>query len=216
MCLNWVDCHHQLVKWSSVFGWWWWMWWWWEAPGPVSVLESQFLHESGITLKSVILPRLISGFLFPCPRNTLGRTSVLIMGACDFTAFSKKVQGTNSKEVLSLLELKKLRNSQTNFQNGQTFCISFLVVESVSCSSSSRIARYGFYLLGMCRIWARAWWRTGRQHDLQSGFRDPTTGEKATTTWHCAINKDIVLISPELRILKSENIKQTVLTISRR
>jgi hypothetical protein len=128
------------------------MWWWWEAPGPVSVLESQFLHESGITLKSVILPRLISGFLFPCPRNTLGRTSVLIMGACDFTAFSKKVQGTNSKEVLSLLELKKLRNSQTNFQNGQTFCISFLVVESVSCSSSSRIARYGFYLLGMCRI----------------------------------------------------------------
>ncbi len=75
MCLNWVDCHHQLVKWSSVFGWWWWMWWWWwwwwwEAPGPVSVLESQFLHESRITPKSVILPRLISGFLFPCPRNT--------------------------------------------------------------------------------------------------------------------------------------------------
>jgi hypothetical protein len=91
-----------------------------------------------------------------------------------------------------------------------------LVVESVSCSSSSRISRYGFYLLGKCRIWARAWWRTGRQHDLQSSFQDPATGEKATTTWHCAINRDIVLISPELRILKSENIKQTVLTISRR
>jgi hypothetical protein len=102
--------------------------------------------------KSVILPRLISGFLSPPPRNTLGRTSVLMMGGCDFIAFSKKVQGTNSKEVLSLLELKKLRNSQTNFQNGQTFCVSFLVVESVSCSSSSRISKYGFYLLGMCRI----------------------------------------------------------------
>jgi hypothetical protein len=109
----------------------WWWWWWWEAPGPVSVLESQFLHESGITPKSVILPRLISGFLFPRPRNILGRTSILVMGGYDFTAFSKKVQGTNSKEVLSLLELKKLRNSQANFQNRQTFCVSFLVVESV-------------------------------------------------------------------------------------
>jgi hypothetical protein len=81
----------------------WWWWWWWEAPGPVSVLESQFLHESRITPKSVILSRLISGFIFPCARNTLGRTSVLMMGGCDFTAFSKKVQGTNSKEVLLYL-----------------------------------------------------------------------------------------------------------------